>query len=288
MAAKRVQPDPNAAKYLLFIDTNVWLDFYRMEGSEGAAKTLDLIAHAKPRLVATDQVQMEFMKHRQKTILDMLASLKVSESVSLPPIIADKKAAQAMKAQKQAMDVRRKKLRSHVEQILLNPGTHDPIYRAIQSLYVDPNELVLCRPKDERYAIRELAEKRWKLGYPPRKDSDTSIGDAINWEWIVDCAKRRDGHVIIVSRDNDYGRAYGDQAYLNDWLRQEYRDRVRGRCKIVLTKRLGSAFKLMDVKVPEQVIEAEGKLISTDPNLLSGHVAVGSSASGTLTDAGRF
>jgi len=268
--AKRHPSDANASKYLLFIDTNVWLDFYRMEGNEGAAKTLELIEHARPRLISTDQVQMEFMKHRQKTILDMLARLKASEPVALPPIIADKKAAQAMKAQKEAMDERRKKLRSHVEQILLNPGTHDPVYRALQSIYANPTDLVLCRPKDERYVIRKLAEKRWKLGYPPRKDSDTSIGDAINWEWIIDCANRRDGHVIIVSRDQDYGRAYLDSIYLNDWLQQEYKARVKGRCRVILTNRLGSAFKRMAVTVPQQVITAEGKLLSASVTLIPG------------------
>lgn len=270
---KRQASDANASKYLLFIDTNVWLDFYRMEGSEGAAKTLELIERARSRIISTDQVQMEFMKHRQKTILDLLARLKASEPVALPPIIADKKAAQAMKAQKEAMDERRKKLRSHVEQILLNPGTHDPVYRALQSIYTAPTDLVLCRPKDERYTIRELAEKRWKLGYPPRKDNDTSIGDSINWEWIIDCANRHDGHVIIVSRDTDYGRAYLDSIYLNDWLQQEYKARVKGRCKVILTNRLGAAFKRMSVTVPQQVITAEGKLLSASVTLPPGAAA---------------
>jgi predicted nucleic acid-binding protein len=267
--AKRPSSDANASKYLLFVDTNVWLDFYRMEGSEGTAKSLDLIEKARPRLICTDQVQMEFMKHRQKTILDLLARLKAPEPVALPPIIADKKAAQAMKAQKEAMDERRKKLRSHVEQILINPGKHDPVYRTLQSMYVSPTDLVLCRPKDERYTIRGLAEKRWKLGYPPRKDSDTSIGDAINWEWIIDCANRHGGHVIIVSRDQDYGRAYLESVYLNDWLHQEYKARVKGRCRVILTNRLGAAFRRMAVTVPKQVITAEGKLLSAPAALIA-------------------
>jgi hypothetical protein len=270
--------DSKASKYLLFVDTNVWLDFYRMEGSEAASKTLQLIEQARARLISTDQVQMEFMKHRQKTLLDMLVKLKGSEPVSLPPIIADKKAAQAMKAQKKAMDDRRKKLRSHVEEILLNPGTHDPVYRVLQSIYSQPTDLVLCRPKDERYTIRELAEKRWKLGYPPRKDSDTSIGDAINWEWIIDCANRREGHVIIVSRDHDYGRPYNDAVYLNDWLKHEYRDRVKGHSKVILTNRLGFAFKQMSVTVPSQVIAAEGKLLSVSATLIPGTVTVENSS----------
>ncbi|MGE4043430.1 MAG: PIN domain-containing protein [Acetobacteraceae bacterium] len=267
MAAKRNRSDPDAAKFLLFIDTNIWLDFYRMEGAEGAAEALELIEHAKERIIITDQVQMEFLKHRQKTILLMLERFKSSEAMALPPIVADRKAAQAMRAQKKAMDERRLKLRRHVESILTNPATRDPVYRAMQSLFTEPGDLVLCRPKDERYAIRALAEKRWRLGYPPRKDDDTSIGDAINWEWVVNCASRRGGHVIIVSRDHDYGRPYNGQVFLNDWLLREYKERVPGRCKIVLTNRLSSALRRMDVQVSKVVIEAEGALVEASAHL---------------------
>lgn len=255
--------DANSSNYLLFVDTNVWLDFYRMEGSEGAARTLALIQQARPRLICTDQVQMEFMKHRQKTILDMLVRLKAPEPLALPPIIADNKVSQAIKTQKKAMDARKKELQKHVENILLNPGKYDPVYRAVQSMYVNPTDLVLCRPKNERYTIRELAEKRWKLGYPPRKDSDTSIGDAINWEWIIYCAQQHGGHVIIVSRDQDYGRPCLGSVYLNDWLQQEYKARVGRRRMVILTDRLGLAFKHMAVTVPKQVITAEVQLLST-------------------------
>jgi len=283
-SARRRVTGADASKYLLFIDTNVWLDFYRMEAEDALAKTLALIAPAKPRLITTDQVQMEFMKHRQKTVLDMLARLKPTEPVALPPIIVDKKAAQALKGQRQAMEQRRRKLRGQVENILLKPGTHDPVFRALQSLYTNPTDLVLCRPNDDRYRIRELAEKRWRLGYPPRKETDTSIGDAINWEWLVDCAKRRDGHVIIVSRDNDYGRTYEGQGYLNDWLQQEYKARVTGRSKAVLTQKLGDALKLMNVSVPEQVVEAEGRLLSVSATLITGKATAVSTATGELSE----
>jgi len=182
------------------------------------------------------------------------------------------------------MEQRRRKLRGQVENILLKPGTHDPVFRALQSLYTNPTDLVLCRPNDDRYRIRELAEKRWRLGYPPRKETDTSIGDAINWEWLVDCAKRRDGHVIIVSRDNDYGRTYEGQGYLNDWLQQEYKARVTGRSKAVLTQKLGDALKLMNVSVPEQVVEAEGRLLSVSATLITGKATAVSTATGELSE----
>ena len=226
---------PTADKYLLLIDTNIWLDFYRMEASQGVGDALKLLTHARSRIVSTDQILMEFMKHRQNIILQMLDKFKPPEAMNLPPILADKKAAQAMHAQRKAMGDRRRKLREHVEKILHSPATHDPVFRNILSLFTDPTELVLCRPNPARYTIRRLAGKRWLLGYPPRKESDLSISDAINWEWGIHCASRRGGHLIIVSRDSDYGRPHNGQVYVNDWLQREYRERVKGRGKLVLT-----------------------------------------------------
>ena len=68
----------------------------------------------------------------------------------------------------------------------------------------------LSKEKEQKKVFR-LAWRRFLLGYPPRKADDTSIGDAVNWEWVVDCAKRANADVVIVSRDSDYGvRLEGD------------------------------------------------------------------------------
>src|ERR1700720_3909675 len=47
--------------------------------------------------------------------------------------------------------------------------------------------------------------RRFLFGCPPRKKNDSSIGDAINWEWIVECANACQAEIHIVSRDTDYG-----------------------------------------------------------------------------------
>lgn len=282
MANRRNAPDPNAAKYLLFIDTNIWLDFYRMEASEGTLSALGLIEHARDRIISTAQVRMEFMKNRQKTILQSLERFKAGDDVRVPPVIADAAAARTMKAAKRSMDERRKLLKQRVERILLDPARHDPVFKTVNSLFVGAVPLILGRENEQHFAVRRLARKRWLLGYPPRKDDDLSIGDAINWEWVVECAHRAGGFVIIVSRDNDYGRPYNGHAYLNDWLQKEYRERVGRRGKITLTNTLHSALKLMDVQVPPEVVNAEQELI-VDHILLSSHAQARPSANAVLS-----
>ena len=58
----------------LFVDTNVWLDFYRSSNDAG----LSLLKHLQsisPQIIVTDQVEMEFRKHRQGEILKFIAKL---------------------------------------------------------------------------------------------------------------------------------------------------------------------------------------------------------------------
>lgn len=269
MPPKRLPADPNAAKYLLFIDTNIWLDFYRLESSEKMLGALPLVAHARDRMISTAQVQMEFMKNRQNVILLALEKFKSGDDVRVPPVIADAVAARTLKASKKAMDDRRKLLKQRVERIMLDPARNDPVFKAVQSLFVHPTPLILGRENEQRFAIRRLARKRWLLGYPPRKDDDLSVGDAINWEWVVKCAIQGSGHVIIVSRDKDYGRHVDRHGYLNDWLQKEYRERVGRRSKIVLTNAVHTALNLMNVQVPPEVVKAEQDLILELPKQLA-------------------
>jgi hypothetical protein len=122
----------------------------------------------------------------------------------------------------------------------------------------------LKRPNKTRFTVRNLARKRFVLGYPPRKQGDTSIGDAINWEWVIWCAQSstENHHVLIVSRDSDYGVTYDNKAVLNDWLRREFKERVSQKRKIELTNRLTDALKLLDERVSPEDESAETRLLA--------------------------
>lgn len=118
------------------------------------------------------------------------------------------------------------------------------------------------REKEERFTIRNLARKRFVLGYPPRKQGDTSIGDAINWEWIVQCSIDSGKHIVIVTRDTDYGAIYNGKSYLNDWLRQEFSERVSSKRKIILTDKLSEGLKVVHAAVTKEMEEEEKRLIA--------------------------
>jgi hypothetical protein len=156
-------------------------------------------------------------------------------------------------------------MRETLRAALLQPESRDNVYVAAMKLFKHKSELILARQnhdRPKRHAIRRLAWKRFILGYPPRKSNDTSIGDAINWEWIIDCATRTKRSVIIVSRDLDYGVRVGDEIHLNEWLAEEFSDRVpRKGAKIELTEKLSNAFERLNIRVTEQERKAEEKVI---------------------------
>lgn len=52
----------SALDALIFIDTNIYLDFYRIRKSDVSMSYLDLIDKLKNRLIIGDQIEMEFKK----------------------------------------------------------------------------------------------------------------------------------------------------------------------------------------------------------------------------------
>lgn len=251
-----------AEKWIFFIDTNVFLDFYRLPG-ESAKRQLATLEKHSGILITTEQVRMEFLKNRQKVIAKTISELKAPTKDGVPAIFAESKAAGALSKKKEASITYFKKLKAHAINYIEKPAQYDRIFQTLNRIYNQRSPLGLQRTDPTRFQIRNLARKRFSLGYPPRKGSDTSIGDAVNWEWIVRCAEKAEGapHVMIVSRDGDFGVTIDRKTYINDWLYREFKDRVGSKRKIELTDSLTVALKKMGETVqPEDEAEEEAIL----------------------------
>lgn len=153
--------------------------------------------------------------------------------------------------------------------LLSKPSLHDNVFKILTRVFKTNSEYNLGRDNKKRFAIRKLAFKRFMLGYPPRKKDDNSIGDAINWEWIVDCAKRANKDVIIVTRDNDFGVVANRESFLNDWLKIEFSERVNMRRKIYLTEKLSEAFKWVNIPITKEMIDEENSILPNEPTTIT-------------------
>ena len=260
---------------LLFIDTNIWLDFYRAKNETGLQllERVEKIAH---RLIITFQLESEFKKNRQSAIVDGLDALKEPSRLSRPGIFSNAKATHVIERHLQEAEKRVKKLRDRLLKALENPAQNDPVYQVCQRIFQKNDDLTLTRNDITRRIVRRAAMRRFMHGCPPRKQGDTSYGDAINWEWMIRCAAKKRAGLVIVSRDTDYGITVGKKSYVNDELRHEFSDKVSQSRKLVLYTRLSDALKSFDVPVSKKEEEAEKDLVSTAARSLSNFDAINS------------
>jgi Zn finger protein HypA/HybF involved in hydrogenase expression len=249
---------------LIFVDTNILLDFYRIRGGGVGLELLDLIEEHKEILITGSQIEMEYKKNRQKVILEALYAQKTPDwsGLTSPAFLADAKPVRVIAKSKKTITAQQDKLKRRIASILDRPNVNDPVFKCLSHVFKTQGEYNLSRKKKVRFTIRHLARKRFALGYPPRKPNDTSIGDAVNWEWITHCAKTSGKDIIIVTRDSDYGCNYDGKFHLNDWLRLEFKERISRKRRIVLTDRLAEAFKLVAVPVSPQAEAEEKQLVA--------------------------
>ena len=257
----------NNENWLIFIDTNIFLDFYRL-GGESATKQLEALERHKDSIIMCDQVRMEFLKNRQKVIAKTIQEFKNITPPQVPPILTDHQTSKMLRKHSNKASSQFKKVQKKIEQVLSDPIKNDPVYKLVNKIFKNNGEFNLKRPDKDRYRIRHLARKRFAMGYPPKKPTDHSCGDAINWEWIIECAhKSEDNHnILIVSRDTDYGISYGNESFLNDWLKREFKDRISRKRKIELTNKLTVALKRLDEQVTETEEQEEQVLIEESSN----------------------
>lgn len=251
---------------LIFIDTNIFLDFYRIRTSDVSMSYLEKIASNLDRIITGSQIAMEYKKNRQKVILESLEKIKKPDwnSLTPPAFLSQAQPVKIINAKKKDIEKQQTKIKERIEKIISNPMYNDEVYKTLQRLFKNNSPYNFGRDKKERHQIRILAKKRFILGYPPRKKEDNSIGDAINWEWIINCAISSGKDIILVSRDTDFGIAYNGKNYLNDWLNQEFKERVSSRRKIILTDKLTQAFKMVDIQVTKEMEREELTIIHGD------------------------
>ena len=156
------------------------------------------------------------------------------------------------------------RLKKRVKAVLDNPPLNDEVYKITQRLFAGDTDLNLSFDHAQTGAIKRRAWRRFIQGCPPRKSADTSYGDAINWEWILECIKSTNSDVVIVSRDSDYGTKMDDVVYANDWLVTEVK-RINKQRKVFVYDKLSDALPQLNVRVSAEEEREEKTLAGVLP-----------------------
>lgn len=199
----------------IFIDANIYLDFYFLPKSDIGElnKLIALIDQANVVLFFTDQIRDEIRRNRDTKIRESIEDLrKQSFKIRLPAICRDYPEATELKSKETEINKLHaelfSRLTSDIDASELNAD------KFISALFTKAK---LIETTD---IIYENALRRFHVGNPPGKKKQT-LGDEINWESLLDGTP--DGKdLYFISADSDYASAINPQQ-MNHFLTREWR-----------------------------------------------------------------
>jgi predicted nucleic acid-binding protein len=216
----------------LFIDTNILLSFYSLNQEDLAElnKLIDAIDRQQITLLLTDQILDEFNRNRDQRIDGAIKSLRTQTfNPQYPQICEDYP----------EIDTLRESLK-HYEQAHVALTTKIALDIKAKNLKADRiiNSLFSLGKKLANHPTTlDRARFRMGVGNPPGKNN--SLGDAINWECLLDELPSGED-LYFVTGDKDYCSALNDDEF-NDFLLNEWCNRKQ--TKIYFYKRLSSFCK---------------------------------------------
>ena len=236
----------------IFIDSNIFLDFYRLgkEDLEKLNQLIDLIKNGEIKIFLTKQVYDEFFRNREDTFKKTYKSFIDSKiDVQMNSIFKNYPEYKKITLLKRALE----KLKSDLGQKVENDVSErslvaDKVVREIfdASYFIDSDKYL------------EKAIVRHRLGNPPGKKNN-SFGDEINWESLLICVPDKE-KLIIVSNDGDYESPMSERkidVYLEaEWLKIK-------KSKVYLYKSLGSFFIEHDIKIDFEIEQEKNSLVES-------------------------
>jgi len=197
----------------LFIDTNIFLSFYNLTSDdlEELKKLVILLRKKKLVLLLPEQVIHEFRRNRAKKISEAISKLRGQKvKIQIPQLARGyeeyEKLRLAHKEFVQHLDALIENISADVSSDLLEADT------VIDELF----DVAKILPRKEKIIAK--ARQRVELGDPPGKKG--SIGDAVNWEALLDDVP--DGEdIFFISEDGDF-YSFLDQATIDEYLVEEW------------------------------------------------------------------
>lgn len=218
----------------LFIDTNIYLSFYHysQDDIKELKKLLALINTNEIHLLITDQIKDEYYRNRSNKISDALRLLK-DNKVDL-------------KFPRFALDY------PQCETLIRIQKEYNLLFKELMlSIDSDINEMNLAADKliDELFNAAELietknenieqAKNRILIGNPPGKNN--SLGDAINWELLIDYTYKTFDDMYFISSDNDFSSCLNASVF-NEFLLREWKFKMENNFHFY--NKLSSFFKV--------------------------------------------
>lgn len=226
--------------YKIFIDTNIFLDFYRVNNRDSLIELSDEIVRYNRYLIGTEQSNDEFFRNRERIINEFIMILNKQINS-----LYDNNFISTLDCYREYSDDI-KKANSSIKKmmdtckILIDEIDKDPVYK----LYLNVTSEMYSRTD----LIIDTAIKRKQIGNPPTSTKNTCC-DEIIWETLITNCK---DDLIIVSRDNTFKDNYS-------FLRNEYNKKT-GK-KLVVVELISDAIRYNGQIPSEKFEDIENNLI---------------------------
>ena len=217
----------------LFIDTNIFLSFYHLTSDdlEELRKLAVLIKQKHVVLLLPDQIVSEFRRNRENKIADAIKGLKEQRlSLQFPQICKDYPEYYDLRTLQKQYEER--------HSALLDKVFHDVTHATLKADETIKELFAIAEHIESTPERVARARIRVQIGNPPGKDG--SMGDAINWEALMDrMPTLSDLHFI--TDDRDYVSIL-DESRFKEFLLDEWTERTVG-SDLRFYRRLSSFFK---------------------------------------------
>jgi len=244
----------------IIIDTNIYLNFYRLNSGHSLEmlKNLNkLIADGKFKLVLPRQIEDEFIRNKNSRsaiygdhILNFQKGLEVQ--FKIPHLIKSTQKIEQIKRTVKKLQLLKENAVEDYKNRVFNPRSK--INQQINQLFSHADRL------SETDSILQRSWFRTLRGNPPRKDN-SSFGDAIIWETILDQCVDED--LILISGDGDFASEINEEK-LHELLSIEWSGKSKK--KLSLYTKLGSFInqqsKNKKKPIKEETIQEEDRLNS--------------------------
>ena len=219
--------------YKIFIDTNIFLDFYRVNNRDSLIELTDEMVKYKKYLIGTEQSNDEFFRNRERIIKEFIITLnKQKNALYDNNFIATLDGYNDYSSNIKKANASIEKMMNVCEN-LITEIDKDPVY----NLYLNVTKNMFSRTD----LIIDKAIKRKYIGNPPTSTKNTCC-DEIIWEALINNCK---DDLIIVSRDNTFKDNYS-------FLRNEYNKKT-GK-KLVVVELISDAIRY-NGQVPSEKFE---------------------------------
>ena len=233
----------------VFIDTNILLEMYHLSGPdlEELRKLVKLVETGKVELLLPQQVVDEFWRNRESVIADALKRFRESKAqATIPNVIRSYPESAKLRSAVDGANAIVKDLETKVRLDIDNKSLKaDEI---ILELFAAVPAVPISRD------VIAAAQLRTEIGNPPGKKG--SLGDAINWEWLLQCdVDPATAEIVILSADGDFESEL-IRGKPKEFLYREW-STTHPHCALRLEKSLAEFLHLefADIKLADEVVK---------------------------------